>query len=64
MKEYKNIRGITGKRATRYLENAHKLVFHNLVSPKERRQYFDAVKTLRSLSDKYCELHGLPLDID
>lgn len=64
MKEHKNIRGITGKRAARYLEKAHKLVFYNLVSPKERRQYFDAVKILRSLSDKYCEIHGLPLDID
>lgn len=64
MKEHKNVRGITGKRAARYLENANKLLFLKLDSPKERRQYFDAVYTLRSLSDKYCEMHGLPLDID
>lgn len=64
MKEYKNIRGITGKRAARYLEKANKLIFYNLVSPEERRQYFNAVKTLRGLSDKYCEIHGLPYDLD
>ena len=64
MKEYKNIRGITGNRAARYLENANKLMFYKLASPKERCQYFDAVKTLRSLSDKYCEITGLPYDLD
>lgn len=64
MKEHINVRGITGKRAARYLENASKLSFLKLVSPKERQQYIDAVKILRNLSDKYCEMHGLPLDID
>ena len=33
----------------------------NLVSPEERRQYFDAIYTLRELADEYCNIHGLDI---
>ena len=33
----------------------------NLVSPEERRQYFNAIYALRELADKYCNIHGLEI---
>lgn len=61
MKKKVETRGITGEKAVKYAELANKLVFYNLVSPQERNKYFDAIKALRDLADKYCEIHGLDL---
>ena len=55
-------RTITSKRALRYTELASKAIRLNLVSPEERKKYFDAIYALRELSDEYCELTGLNLD--
>lgn len=54
-------RGITGNNAVQIVQYANKLVALNLVSEKDRQKYFDAIKILRSLSDQYCEIHGLDL---
>lgn len=54
-------RSITGNKAVQIVQYANKLVALNLVSEEDRRKYFDAIKTLRSLSDQYCEIHGLEL---
>ena len=54
-------RGITGSNSVQIVQYANKLVTLNLVSPKERKKYFDAIKALRDLSDQYCEIHGLEL---
>lgn len=61
MKKKVETRGITGEKAVKYAELANKLVFYNLVSPQERNKYFDAIKALRDLADKYCKIHGLDL---
>ena len=34
---------------------------NNLVSPQERRQYFNAIYALRELADKSCDIHGLEI---
>lgn len=54
-------RGITGNKAVQIVQYANKLVALNLVSEEDRRKYFDAIKALKSLSDQYCEIHGLEL---
>lgn len=54
-------RSITGNKAVKYTELANKMVSQNLVSPQERKQYFDAIKALRELADKYCEIVGLEI---
>lgn len=59
-----NNRGITGKRAIRYAKNASSLVTSNDLTPEERKQYFEAIKVLRNLSDKYCVFHNIPVDED
>jgi GTP-dependent phosphoenolpyruvate carboxykinase len=61
MKKEVKTRSITGKKAVKYTELANKLVMLNLVSPEERKKYFDAVYALRELADEYCKLHGLEL---
>ena len=57
-------RGITGNRVLRYAKFADKMIFYNLVTPKERKEFFKAVKVLRDLSDQYCNITGLPLEED
>lgn len=64
MKQVVTNRGITGRRVLRYAKLANKMIFYNLVTPKERQEYFKAVKVLRNLSDQYCYTNGLPLDED
>ena len=54
-------RSVTGIKAMKYAELANKMVILNLVSPEERRQYFDAIYALRELADKYCNIHGLEI---
>lgn len=54
-------RSVTGIKAMKYTELANKMVMLNLVSPEERRQYFDAIYSLRELADKYCNIHGLEI---
>ena len=61
MKKEIETRGITGRKALKYTELANKLVMDNLVSPEERRQYFNAIYALRELADKYCDIHGLEI---
>ena len=61
MKKEIKTRSITGNKAVKYIELANKMVMHNLVSPEERRQYFNAIYTLRELADKYCDIHGLEI---
>lgn len=62
-KKVNNQRAITGDRVLVYTRFASKSVFYNLVTPKERKQYFEAVKVLRNLADEYCETCGID-DID
>ena len=54
-------RSVTGIKAMKYTELANKMVMLNLVSPEERRQYFDAIYSLRELADKYCDIAGLEI---
>ena len=54
-------RSVTGIKAMKYTELANRMVMLNLVSPEERRQYFDAIYSLRELADKYCNIHGLEI---
>lgn len=54
-------RSITGIKTVKYAELANKMVMLNLVSPEERRQYFNAVYALRELADKYCDINGLEI---
>ena len=61
MKKEVKTRSITGTKAVKYAELANKMVMLNLVSPEERRQYFDAIYALRELADKYCNIHGLEI---
>ena len=61
MKKEIKTRSITGIKAVKYTELANKMVMLNLVSPEERRQYFDAIYALRELADKYCNIHGLEI---
>ena len=61
MKKEVKTRGITGDKAVKYAELANKIVMSNLVSPEERRKYFDAIYALRELADKYCNIHGLEI---
>ena len=61
MKKEIKTRSITGIKAVKYTELANKMVMLNLVSPEERRQYFDAIYALRKLADKYCNIHGLEI---
>lgn len=61
MKKQVTVRTITGNKAVKYTELANKMVMQNLVSPQERKQYFDAIKALRELADKYCEIVGLEI---
>lgn len=61
MKKEVKTRTITGNKAVKYTELANKMVMLNLVSPEERRQYFDAISALRELADKYCNIHGLKI---
>lgn len=61
MEKETKTRGITGIKAMKYTELANKMVMLNLVSPEERRQYFNAIYALRELADKYCNIHGLEI---
>ena len=61
MRKEVKTRSITGIRAMKYTELANKMVMLNLVSPEERRQYFNAIYALRELADKYCNIHGLEI---
>ena len=61
MKKEVKTRTVTGNKTVKYTELANKMVMQNLVSPEERRKYFDAIYTLRELADKYCEIQGLDL---
>lgn len=61
MKKEVKTRTVTGDKTVKYAELANKMVMQNLVSPEERRKYFDAIYTLRELADKYCEIQGLDL---
>ena len=61
MKKEIKTRSITGIKAVKYTELANKMVTLNLVSPEERRQYFDAIYAIRELADKYCNIHGLEI---
>ena len=61
MKKEIKIRILTGNKAVKYTKLANKLVMNNLVSPEERRQYFNAIYALRELADKYCDIHGLEI---
>ena len=61
MKKEVKTRSVTGIKAMKYTELANRMVMLNLVSPEERRQYFDAIYSLRELADKYCNIHGLEI---
>ena len=61
MKKEIKTRSLTGNKAIKYIELANKMVMNNLVSPEERRQYFNAIYALRELADKYCDIHGLEI---
>ena len=61
MKKEIKTRSLTGNKAIKYIELANKMVMNNLVSPEERRQYFNAIYALRELADKYCNIHGLEI---
>lgn len=61
MKKEIETRSLTGFKAVKYTELANKMVMDNLVSPEERRQYFNAIYTLRELADKYCDICGLEI---
>ena len=54
-------RGITGIKAMKYTELANRMVTLGLASPEEKRQYFNAIYTLRELADKYCDIAGLEI---
>ena len=62
MKQVVTTSAITGNRVLRYAKLANKMIFYNLDTPEERKEYFKAVKVLRDLSDRYCNINGLPLD--
>ena len=53
--------GITGIKAMKYTELANRMVTLDLASPEEKRQYFNAIYTLRELADKYCDIAGLEI---
>ena len=61
MRKEVKTRGITGIKAVKYVELANKMVMLNLVSPEEKRQYFNAIYTLRELADEYCDIAGLEI---
>lgn len=54
-------RGITGANSIQIVKYANKLVNLGLVSPTDRKKYFNAIYALRDLADQYCEIHGLEL---
>ena len=56
------IRHITGVRAQIYAKYASRAVQYKLVDAKTRKAYFDAVKTLRSIADEYCNISGIPIE--
>lgn len=60
-KQSAQTRPITGKKAEEILKYAHKLVSLQLCSVEQRQAYFNAIRTLRELSDEYCEICGLEL---
>ena len=61
MKREVKTRGITGIKAMKYTELANRMVTLDLASPEEKRQYFNAIYTLRELADKYCDMNGLEI---
>lgn len=61
MKKEVKTRSLTGLKAVKYTELAGKMVMLNLVSPEERRKYFNAIYALRELADKYCNINGLEI---
>lgn len=61
MKKEVKTRSLTGLKAIKYTELANKMVMQNLVSPEERRQYFNAIYALRELADEYCDINGLEI---
>lgn len=56
------IRHITGIRTQIYAKYASKAIHYNLVDVKTRKAYFDAVKTLRSIADEYCNISGISIE--
>ena len=54
-------RTITGHKAEQIIHWANKLVSLQLCSVEQRRAYFNAIRTLRELSDEYCKICGLEL---
>ena len=54
-------RSITGIKAMKYEELANRMVVLDLASPEEKRQYFNAIYTLRELADKYCDIANLDI---
>ena len=54
-------RSVTGIKAMKYTELANRMVTLDLASPEEKRQYFNAIYTLRELADKYCDIAGLEI---
>lgn len=62
IKKENNQRSITGMRALVYTKYADKFVSDHFATPKERNQYFEAIKTLRALADKYGEINGIDID--
>lgn len=61
-KKSKMPRGITRDRALRYTYYADKLTSSVLSTEEEKRKFFHAIYTLRELSDKFCEIHGIDAD--
>lgn len=56
------MRNITGMRALVYTKYASKSLQTNLATPEEKRKYFEAIRTLRNLADKYGRIHGIDMD--
>ena len=54
-------RTITGHKSEQIVHLANKLVSLQLCSVEQRQAYFNAIRTLRELSDEYCEICGLDL---
>ena len=61
MEKETKTRSITGIKALKYTELANRMVTLGLASPEEKRQYFNAIYTLRELADKYCDIAGLEI---
>ena len=61
-KKIVNGRWVTGDHALVYTRFASKALFFNLVTPKQRKQYFEAIKVLRDIADEHCKMLGIDID--